>query len=509
MEMMPMSFQSGLYAAAQPASNVLRTQIAQRIRQQRWRRGRADVPAYLVAEQTGTLPATVSGTVIGNTSPSGDEPPRTVNYRSLLRNNNFRLLWLGEAVSTFGSMFTRLAIPVYVFTLTNSYRQLGLAVFWGLAASLVFGLVSGVFVDRWNRRTTMTTVSVLNGVMLLALVGVVLWNPALPIQLTAIYALNFITALLRDLFAAARVAIFPDVLTKDEYLVANTLDQSTTQFAELLSYPLTILVFWLGPTLAFGLDAATFFVSALLLWRVRTKPAPAQPSGEHALLRDLAAGLRTTWRSPLVRSIVLLSFIVPLIFSLMFTLQIPYAVDVAGSTEKIGFPLLEGAMALGFVVGAVLLGRSSQRWSRSTLLAGGIVGMGGGVLLQGLLPYLVGQRQNTFVMHPSLTLLLLLALPVLMLIGITNSLVATSIRTVVQERTPRALLGRVFSVIQTASAVGFAIGALLTDAAQGRVPSTLMVMGTVLILIGLACSSPLRNAERQPTPLPAEAEGSA
>jgi uncharacterized membrane protein YfcA len=138
---------------------------------------------------------------------------------------------------------------------------------------------------------------------------------------------------------------------------------------------------------------------------------------------------------------------------------------------------------------------------------GGIVGMGGGVLLQGVLPYLVGQRQNTFVLHPSLTLPLLLALPVLLLIGITNSLVATSIRTVVQERTPRTVLGRVFSVIQTASAAGFAVGALLTDAAEGRVPSTLIVMGTALIFIGLACSTPLRNAERQPPPLSAEAEG--
>ncbi len=353
-----MSLQQGLYAATQPATHVLRKQVIQRIRQHRRKQHvQADMPACFVADQTGTLPAT-SGAALGSTPVGGNEPPRNVTYRSLFRNPNFRLLWLGETVSTFGSMFTRLAIPVYVITLTSSYRQLGLAVFWGLVASLVFGLVSGVFVDRWNRRNTMVAVSAVNGVLLVALVSVVLWNPALPVQLPAIYALNFVTALLRDLFAAARVAIFPEVLTEDEYLVANTLDQSTTQFAELLSYPLAILVFWLGPILAFSLDAVSFFVAALLLWRVRTTPVPVEKEGKHALLHDLAAGLRTTWRLPLVRSIVLLSFIVPLVFSLMFTLQIPYAVDVAGSTEKVGFPLLEGAMAIGFMIGAVLLGRS-------------------------------------------------------------------------------------------------------------------------------------------------------
>jgi predicted MFS family arabinose efflux permease len=111
------------------------------------------------------------------------------------------------------------------------------------------------------------------------------------------------------------------------------------------------------------------------------------------------------------------------------------------------------------------------------------------------------------VIHPTLTTLLLAALPVLLLIGMTNSLVATSVRIVVQERTPRVALGRVFSVIQTASAVGFALGALLTGAAEGRVPQTFMVMGTALILIGLACSTWLRRAEQAPL-VAAEAEGS-
>lgn len=491
----------GLHAVTQPTVRFMKQIVARRRRQ----RTRATTPAFFVTDQSSPVPPVSGSDPIAPVSSSGDEPPHRVSYRRLLRNQNFRLLWLGEAISTFGSMFTRLAIPVYVYTLTRSYRDLGLAVFWGLVASLVFGLVSGVVVDRWNRRTTMTSVSVLNGVLLLGLVGVVVWNPVLPIQLAAIYALNFVTTLLRDLFAAARVAIFPDVLADDEYLAANALDQSTVQMVELLSYPLSILVLWLGPILAFSLDAATFFVSAALLARIRVAPTPTDAPAQGTLLREIGAGLRTTWQLPLVRNIVLLSFVVPLIFSLMFTLQIPYAVDVAGSTEKVGLPLLEGAMALGFVLGALLLSRSRRQWSRSTLLAGGIVGMGGGLLLQGLLPLLVIPRPDWFVWHPTLTVLLLLALPVLLFIGMTNSLVNTSIRTVVQERTPRAMMGRVFSVIQVTSAVGFASGALLTTVAQGRVPGTFVVMGMALVAVGSLSSAWLRRAEHG-VPAPMEAE---
>jgi MFS family permease len=410
------------------------------------------------------------------------------------------MLWLGEAISTFGSLFTRLAIPVYVYNVTGSSLQLGLSVFFSLIASLIFGLLSGVLVDRWDRRRAMIATNLLNGVILLLLVGLVIQNPPLPVRLAAIYALSFVAALLRDFFAAARVAILPDVISEQEYLTANALDQSTIQFAELLSYPLSILVLWLGPTLAFGLDAATFFVSAALLSSVTVTRTTTQGAQESTIIRDIAAGLRTVRQLELVRRIVLLSFIVPIIFSLMFTLQLLYAVDVAGSTNVVGFPLLEGAMALGFVIGALLLGRWGKHTARGLLLAYGLTGMGLAVALQGGLPYIMpwlGLPTVIAAWQPWTPLLLAATLPVL-LGGMTNSLVNTGIRTVVQEQTPRTAIGRVYSVIQVASSFGFALGALLTPFATGRVALTLVGLGALLLLLGLFSRTWLANAERSP-----------
>ena len=438
--------------------------------------------------------------------PPVSEPPRKVTYRSLLQNRNFRLLWIGEAISTFGSLFTRLAIPVYVYRITGSSTHLGLAVFFSLVASLVFGLFSGVLVDRWDRRRAMINVNVINGVALLVLVGVIIQNPPLPLKLAAIYALSFVVALLRDFFAAARVAIFPEVLSQEEYLTANALDQSTSQFAELLSYPLSILVLWLGPTVAFGLDAATFFISAACLALVSVTRVELHQHQETTIFRDIAAGLRTVWRIELVRKIVLLSFVVPSIFSLMFTLQLLYAVNVAGSTDQVGFPLLQGMMALGFAIGALLLGRWGKSTARGLLLANGLAGMGIALAVQGSLPYAMPWAGLPTILESwgPWTPLLLAALVPVFFSGMTNSLVNTGIRTVVQEQTPPSAIGRVFSVIQVAASLGFAVGALLTRFAEGRVPLTLAAMGGMLVLIGLFCRSWLTNTE---SPVPAaEAE---
>ncbi len=423
-------------------------------------------------------------------------PPTThvVTYRSLLRNPNFRWLWLGEAISTFGSYFTRIALPIYVFSLTSSYTQLGLAAFSSLVASLFFGLIAGALVDRWNPRRTMIAADVANGLLVLVLLALVTFPLTLPIKLAAIYLINFAAALVREMFNPARVAILADVVEESELLAANSLDQATTTFAELASYPLAAfaLVF-LGTSGAFLIDAVTFFVSALLLLHVRTQYIAREVKGDASILSDIVEGLNAVRQLPLVRKIVMLSLIMPLLISLFNTLQLPYVIEALGSTEDIGFPVLEGVMVFGIASGVLALGRWGQHVPRAALLWYGILLNGLALILQGLVPVL-GQYANLSSPIPNSgpwTTLLFLALPFVWLTGAANSLIFASIRTVLQEQTPREVLGRVVSVYGTAAGLGFALGALLTGIGQGRVSTVLTLIGVAFVGIGLVCRSSL------------------
>ncbi|CAA9231039.1 MAG: hypothetical protein AVDCRST_MAG26-967 [uncultured Chloroflexia bacterium] len=416
---------------------------------------------------------------------SGDEAP--VGYRTLLANRNFRRLWLGQAISTWGSYFTRIAIPIYVWSLTGSYAQLGLAAFASLLASLSFGLVAGALADRWDRRRVLIGCDLAGATLLTLAAALAVLPLSIPIKLGTLYVITFLAGMLRELFTAARVAIFPEVLTKSELLAANSLDQGTATLSEFLSYPLAgLTLFYLGPVVAFGVDAASFLVSALLLLAVRAHPAPME-SASRPILAEIATGLRTVQRLPTVRKIILLSLVVPALFSLFNTLQLPYAVDVLGSTEEAGFPALEAATALGLVLGALVLGRHGQHVPRSALLGWGIAGLGVIVTLLGLLPSAaaaLGVAPAAGLQRP-ITVPLLLALPLLLLVGGTNSLVFAGIRTLLQEQTPREVLGRVASVMSMAAGSGFAIGALLAGVAQGRIPLVITLIGAALIAIGL------------------------
>ncbi len=424
-------------------------------------------------------------------APTPAVPASPITYRSLLRNRNFVFLWLGQAISTFGSYFTRIAIPVYVFNLTHSYAQLGLAAFSSLLASLLFGLAAGALADRWDRRYAMIAADLGRAGMLIALVALTLLPELATTKLAGLYLLSFTLSVLRELFEAARVATFPAILSSTQLLTANSLDQATTNLGELLSYPLAglVLLTW-GPAVAFGVDGASYCLSALLLAAVQLPRLQRESAATEHLWSEVKAGLRAIGGLPLVRRIVVLSLLVPLVISLLNTLQLPYAVDVLGSTKEVGFPALEGALALGFTAGMLLIGRSAQRASRAQLLAYGIASLGLCFAVLGWLPSHTSalQLHAGTEMHKPWTGLLLLALPFMVLAGAANSLIRVSIRTVLQEETPPALLGRVASVVGVAASAGFAVGALLTGLGQGRVPLVFTLIGIILFAFGLFVS---------------------
>jgi MFS family permease len=423
-----------------------------------------------------------------NTSPP-PEPAKPVTYRQLLSNPNFRLLWLGQAITTFGSSLTRVAIPIYVFQLTSSYTQLGLSFFASFVPALLFGLFAGAFVDRWDRRRTMIYTDLLSGLLLAVLVASAFMPLSQTVHLGVIYSVIFLSALLRELFSPARIAIFTDVVPERQLLTANSLDQSTFMFGELLAFPLaSMALLYLGAEVAFSIDAASFVLSALLIWGVKVHSSKVERDSSEttSIWQEIGEGLAIINTIPILRKIVVLSLFVPFTFMLLGTLQLPYTVDVLKSTEEIGFPALEAAMSLGLVVGTLLLGRWGQHVPRWKLVGFGLLSFGLVVVAIGLVPQI-----GAFLQIPESpqktpwSALLFIALPLIFLQGATNSLIFTSTRTIMQEKTPRAAVGRVSSTIGMVSSIGFSAAGLFTGLAENRVDTVIILVGLGLVITGV------------------------
>lgn len=68
---------------------------------------------------------------------------------------NFWKFWAGETTSSLGSAFTLFALPLLVYQLTGSPINLAFSMTINFLPYLLFGLLIGAYMDRWNRKKIM------------------------------------------------------------------------------------------------------------------------------------------------------------------------------------------------------------------------------------------------------------------------------------------------------------------------------------------------------------------
>ena len=83
--------------------------------------------------------------------------------RTLLLQRDFGLAWTGGLVSLLGSWALGIALPIHVYRLTHSALATSGVVAAYVAPGVVLGSIAGVYVDRWNRKTTMIVTNLLLG----------------------------------------------------------------------------------------------------------------------------------------------------------------------------------------------------------------------------------------------------------------------------------------------------------------------------------------------------------
>src|SRR5215212_6237240 len=90
----------------------------------------------------------------------------------VLRRRDFALLWFGGLISIGGDWVLRAALPFFVYERTGSTIATAGMIVAELAPSVLLGLVSGVFVDRWDRKRILVVTNVLEAVAVAALLVV-------------------------------------------------------------------------------------------------------------------------------------------------------------------------------------------------------------------------------------------------------------------------------------------------------------------------------------------------
>lgn len=301
------------------------------------------------------------------------------SFRGALASRDFSLLFVGQLCSETGNGFITLALPWLVLQLTGSAFQLGFAYFIRLLPVLLFGLVGGVFVDRFDRRLTIIVVDSIRALAFLS-VGAIYYFHSLTVE--HLYAVIFIEALLANLFNPARAALMPNLVDPDHLRPANSLIEVSRHIGFLVAAPMGgVLVALIDPAAIMLVDAATFAVSALTVLAIRHRQQIQRTEADgwrHAMMlviTETGGGLKTIMRSRLLQVAILLGFSLNLTVGPIEVL-LPLFVRSVKHADASYYGLLVAGFLLGIIGGSLAAPANARRVGIGRLAIGSVFTLG-------------------------------------------------------------------------------------------------------------------------------------
>jgi len=376
----------------------------------------------------------------------------------LLRQPNFRLLWIGETVSTAGNAMAAVGVPLLAVTVLHAST---FAVSALTAAAyvpwLVIGLPAGAWVDRLPARPLMITCDVISA-LLYASLPIAAWTGTLSIGLVVAVAL--LAGAVNVLFATAYQVYLPSLVSPGELVEGNAKLQGGASVASVAGRGAVGLAQAVGAAPSLLFNAASFLVSAACLLRIRPPeptvpaPAPRDRAGVRAevwragVRAEVGRGIRFVSRDPYLRPLTLFAALANLAYSGNLALVVIFLVRVVG-LGSVALGLVTATSGIGGLTGALVAGRLARAFGTARTLI--LVEMGGG-LCSLLIPLTArGPRIACYLIGAAVVSGAITA----------GGVIAASFR---QEYCPAPMLGRVTASMRLVTFGAIPLGALLAGA---------------------------------------------
>jgi len=275
-----------------------------------------------------------------------------------LRRAKFRQLWLGMASSYAGDRFQQLAQAWLVATLTSSAMAVGWIATLG-SIPQIFMPLGGVIADLVDRRRLLITWQMVGAAATGVVVALVLTDR---IAVWHIYVWAVINGLIALLSRPAYKVALTEIVPQDDVRPAVAINSMTETISIVVVNGLgSILLEFLGLTVAFILNAVTYLFAAGSLWGLRDL---SQQSGDRSqaidikrVLSDLVDGLHYLARQPSILHPLLLTFATITATSPVIGLLAAIVHRAGGSIVLLG--LLAASTSLGAFAGAAFAGMRS------------------------------------------------------------------------------------------------------------------------------------------------------
>lgn len=392
-------------------------------------------------------------------------PTRSAGRLPLLRDNpDFRKLWLAGASSDLGDWTYSLAVIAVLALQGASATVFASLIGVQMLASSVVGIVGTPIVDRVDRVRLLALVNLAQAATVCTLL--VREEPAVAHLIVVGGVLGALGALVRP----ATMASIPNLVREEECVVANGYVSAAFNVAVSLGPVIGAgMVSTWGARPAFLFNITSFILSAALIARIRRRHVPDEAvAAEEGWFGAATAGVRhITARPPLHGLVVLMAFVV-LGAALRAPVEPRFILNhLGGSAGAIG--ALASLWGLGMVLGSTVAVAAGRRWPLEKVLVASV-----SVLAVCIVS--------------SSWLALLAPVAVLWLVaGSANALGSVAYESLLQQRTPDHLRGRVFGAAEAVLDVTYLVGAVAAGVIGALVGSRVGVgIAGIAVLVAAA-----------------------
>jgi MFS family permease len=406
-------------------------------------------------------------------------PTEASGFKALLKNRPFLFLWTGQVLSQVAdkvllvmtiALLTSYNIPVKYAASSSSYLMLASTI-----PAILFGAAAGIFVDRYPKKKIMVLSDVVRGSLILLL-------PILPKEFVVLLLITFAISTITQAFAPAEQSAIPLVVKPENLLTANALFTTTQVASIIVGFAIGEPILTAATNISKNgsqeiLVASLYFAAAGLGQLVKIQETIDK--SRHARRINPWTELKVGFEYLLSNKIVLNAMLqLAVLFSTIAALPIlaiKLTAEVGLEPKQFGF--LVAAAGIGLVLGAGVLGHWGNRIQQKSLPLIGFVGMS------------VVLAIFTFVND------LWLGLLCGGILGFGASLIAVPMQTLIQEKTPESMRGKVFGFQNNAVNIALSIPLVITGPLTDRfgLQPVLWGMSIIVTIAGILAWNSTRH----------------
>lgn len=399
------------------------------------------------------------------------------------KSNDFFRFWFAQLVSQFGDRVCQMAlVGLTAARNPGSAFEMAKLLAFTIIPVFIVGPIAGVYIDRWDRRTTLFICDFIRGTLVLFAAYYLIRLP----DIWPMYVVVFIIFSLSRFYVPAKMSFIPEMVHEDDLHIANSLSTTTGMIALVLGALLGgLIVEYGGSSGGFCWGAGGYFVSGGLIFSIanlrRKLPDKSQII---AGTREMIRSQKSVWHEILdgisyIRQKPQIGFIfwmMAILFAAAGAIYVVIIVFIQHAfhtfTKDLGF--LAVPLGIGLFLGSLAYGRWGTRFAAHQVIFWSLI-FGGGMVIA--FASAVQSTHNRFV-----------ALGLSLVLGFVVGPVMIAANTVINKVCAMEMSGKVFTALEFVIHLAFLAAMLVSSLLSERIDRfwILVAVGGIFMAVGAA-----------------------